>query len=40
MEYSKENLKSRGVKASPYFTPFWIGKLSDKYLPIDILLYV
>jgi hypothetical protein len=34
MAYAKVKLKSSGDKASPYFRPFWIGKLSDKTLPI------
>jgi hypothetical protein len=37
---SKAKLKSSGDKASPCFKPFWIGKLSDQYLPIRTLLYV
>jgi hypothetical protein len=40
MAYSKAKLKSNGDKASPYFKPFWTGKLSDKCLSIRILLYV
>jgi hypothetical protein len=40
MAYSKAKLKSSGDKASPCFRPFWIGKLSDKCLPIRTLLYV
>jgi hypothetical protein len=32
-------LKSSGVQASPCFRPFWIGKVSDKCLPIQTLLY-
>jgi hypothetical protein len=40
MAYSKAKLKSCGGKASPYFRPFRIGKLSEKYLLIWILLYV
>jgi hypothetical protein len=39
MAYSKAKLKSSGNKASPYFRPFWIGKLSYKCLPIRTLLY-
>jgi hypothetical protein len=35
MAYSKAKLKSSGNKASPCFRPFWIGKLSDKCLPIQ-----
>jgi hypothetical protein len=34
MAYSKAKLKSSGDKASPCFRPVWIGKLSDKCLPI------
>jgi hypothetical protein len=34
MAYSKAKLKSSGDRASPCFRPFWIGKLSDKCLPI------
>jgi hypothetical protein len=40
MAYSKAKLNSSGDKASPCFRPFWIGKLSDKCLPILTLLYV
>jgi hypothetical protein len=40
MAYSKAKLKSGGDRASPCFRPFWIGKLSDKCLPIWTLLYV
>jgi hypothetical protein len=40
MAYSKAKLKSSGDKASPCFRPFWIGKLSDRCLPIRTLLYV
>jgi hypothetical protein len=40
MAYSKAKLKSSDDKASPCFRPFWIGKLSDKCLPIRTLLYV
>jgi hypothetical protein len=40
MACSKAKLKSSGDKASPSFRPFWIGKLSDKCLPIRTLLYV
>jgi hypothetical protein len=36
MAYSKAKLKSSGDRASPYFRPFWIGKLSEKCLPIWI----
>jgi hypothetical protein len=35
MANSKAKLKSSGDKASPCFRPFWIGKLSDKYLPLN-----
>jgi hypothetical protein len=35
MAYSKAKLKSSGDKASSCFSPFWIGKLSDKCLPIQ-----
>jgi hypothetical protein len=38
--YSKAKLKSCGGKVYPCFRPFWIGKLSDKYLPIRTLLYI
>jgi hypothetical protein len=34
MAYSKGNLKSSDFKASLYFRPFRIGKLSEKCLPI------
>jgi hypothetical protein len=37
MYYNK--FESNGNKASPCFRPFWIGKLSDRYLPVLILLY-
>jgi hypothetical protein len=40
MAYSKGELKSSGDKASPCFRPFWIGKLSDKCLPMQTLIYV
>jgi hypothetical protein len=40
MAYSKAKLKSSGDRTSPWFRPFWIGKLSDKCLPIQTLLYV
>jgi hypothetical protein len=40
MAYSTAKLKSSGDRATPYFRQFWIGKLSDKYLPIRPLLYV
>jgi hypothetical protein len=40
MAYPKVKLKSSGDKTSPYFKSFWIGKLSDKCLPIQTLLYV
>jgi hypothetical protein len=40
MAYSKAKLKSSGEGASPYFRPFWMGKLSDKFLPIKTLPYV
>jgi hypothetical protein len=40
MAYSKAKLESRGDKASPCFRPFWMGKLSDKCLPIWTLLYI
>jgi hypothetical protein len=39
MAYFKAKLKSSGDRASPCFRPFWIGKLSDKCLPIRTLLY-
>jgi hypothetical protein len=40
MAYSKARLESSGDRASPCFRPFWIGKLSDKCLPMQILLQV
>jgi hypothetical protein len=40
MAYSKAKFKINGYKASPYFRPFWIGKLWDRYLPTQNLLYV
>jgi hypothetical protein len=39
MAYS-EYLKSNGNRAHPCFRQFWIGKLSDKYFPIQILQYI
>jgi hypothetical protein len=38
--YSKGKFKSSGDKASPCFGPFWTGELSEKCLPIWILLYI
>jgi hypothetical protein len=38
MAYSKAKLKSSGDRASPCFRPFWIGKLSDKCLPIPLVV--
>jgi hypothetical protein len=38
MAYSKAKLKSNGDRASPCFSPFWIGNLSDKSLSIRTLL--
>jgi hypothetical protein len=38
MVYSKADFKSSGDKSSPCFRSFWIGKLSDKRLPIRTLL--
>jgi hypothetical protein len=29
MAHSKAKLKSDGDRTSPYFSPFWIGNLSD-----------
>jgi hypothetical protein len=40
MAYSKAKLKSSSDKAAPYFRSFCIGKLSDRYMPIQALLYV
>jgi hypothetical protein len=40
MAYSEREVKNSGDKASPHFRPVWIGKLSDKYLPIQTLLHV
>jgi hypothetical protein len=40
MAYSKAKLKSNGNRASPCFSPLWIGNLSDKSLPIRTLLWV
>jgi hypothetical protein len=40
MAYSKAKLKSSCDKASPCFKPFWKGKLSEKCLHIQTLLYV
>jgi hypothetical protein len=34
MAYYKAMLISSGDEASPCFRPFWIGKVSDKCLPI------
>jgi hypothetical protein len=39
MGYSKAKLKSNGDEASPCFRLLWIGKLSEKYLPLRTLLY-
>jgi hypothetical protein len=39
MAYSKAKLESSGDKASACFRPFWIGKLSDKCLPVWSLFY-
>jgi hypothetical protein len=36
MAYSKAKLKSNGDKASPCLRPFWMGNLSDKYLPVGL----
>jgi hypothetical protein len=36
----KAKLKSTGDKASPGFKTFLIGNVSDKYLPIQSLLYI
>jgi hypothetical protein len=38
--YSKAKLKISGDKASPCFRLFWIGKLSDRCLPIWTLQHV
>jgi hypothetical protein len=40
MAYSKEKFKSNGVKASPCFKPFLVGKTSKKRLLTPTLLYV
>jgi hypothetical protein len=40
MVYSEAKLESNGGKAFPYFRPFRIRKVSDKRLPIRILLQV
>jgi hypothetical protein len=40
LDLPNDMLKRIGDKASPSFRPFWIGKLSDKCLPIRTLLYV
>jgi hypothetical protein len=40
MEYFEAKLKSNGDKASHYFRPSWIAKLSDRNLPIRTLPYV
>jgi hypothetical protein len=40
MAYSKAKLKNNSDTASPCFKPFWVGKLSEKCLPIWTLLYV
>jgi hypothetical protein len=40
MAYYKAHLNSSGDKAYPCYRPFWRGKLSDIYLPIQTLLYV
>jgi hypothetical protein len=40
MAHSQAKLKSSGDKVSPYFRPFWKGKLSDKCLLLWTLLHV
>jgi hypothetical protein len=40
MTFFKAKLKSSGVKASPCFRPLKIGKLSEKCLPIQTIIYV
>jgi len=40
MAYSKAKLKSNGEIASPFFKPFLIGNMSDKFFPTQTLLYV
>jgi hypothetical protein len=40
MTYFNAQLKINGDKAPPCFMSFSIGKLSDKRLPVQILLYV
>jgi hypothetical protein len=40
MVYSKAKLKSSDDRAFPFFKPFLIGNMSDKFLPTQTLLYV
>jgi hypothetical protein len=40
MAYSKVNLKSICYEASLCLMSLWIGKLSDKYLPVQTLVYI
>jgi hypothetical protein len=40
MAYSKAKLKSNIDRESPFFKPFLIGNISDKFLPTRTLLYV
>jgi hypothetical protein len=40
MAYSKAKLKISGDKAYSCFGPYWLRKLSDKYLPLRTLTYV
>ena len=40
MAYSKAKLNNNGDRASPYFKPYLIGNISDKFLPTRTLLYV
>jgi len=39
MACCKEELKNSGDSASPYFKPFLIGNMSDKFLSTQTLLY-
>ena len=40
MTYSKAKLKNNSDRASPFFKPFLIWNMSDKFLPTRTLLYV
>jgi hypothetical protein len=40
MAYSKAKIKSSADKSSLHFRAFWLGKLSDKCLPVWTIPYV